>query len=641
MKKNSPYIKLFLFFIFILIFWYFSIFNQYDNKNVKNVLGIFSFSNNFDSSIVEVNEKGESSIDDVLISITLNSKTLSKLTIKLYDEDDNIINILDYNDCILKKRNSCTYLVEEYNVKSIRINNYNNKNIKINNKSDIKQIKTYISIKLLISLLVTSFIALILKILNKYSFDEKIRQKFKNFNINKIFVLMASATGIITSILIPLYQVPDEQTHINMIYEERNIKAEFQNSISKLTGAENVATNSEKKVKISKYFDLDNRIHIKNNLNFPKITLIRHLPQSVGMIIGELLHLPVFMYSMICELFALAFYIFICNIALKKIPIKKNMMMMIMLLPVAIQQMSSFSYDVVLNSFCFLLIAYILELKYNNEIITNKTVLKLLLILIVIAICKIPYVLLGLLIFILPIKNVKLTFFKNELTYKKVKEKISKHKLISTILISILIIFILLLFIKILLKIDIGRVLIASVINLKNTMVLYKKTLNIYALYYLDTISGNLGWFDTKFPILLQIYIYISLFVVVFYKSKKEELSKSFLKSKDIIIFYAVAILLIYIIILSMFEWTLMCSNVINYNALSVSDYANYFKILPYIGGVQGRYFLPVLPLILLPLNSKKITNFVNKLSPLLYQILYYIILFTFMIVILLYRYWI
>lgn len=641
MIKIKQYIKFILIIIFILIFWYFSLYRKYDNRNVKNVFGLFSLRNNFDSSKDYLNKNGEIKIDEELISITINSKTISKLVIELYNEKDNSLYTLNYDDCILKNGNTCTYLIEEYKVGKIKIDNYTNKLISINNKKNIKQVKDYIINKLIISFLVTFLIIILFRLSNKYSIDEKIKQKFKKITINKSFIIVASIIGIVTSILIPLYQVPDEQTHINMIYDERNIKYEFQNSISSVTGAEGILTNSDKTVNTSKYFNLNNKIKIKKILNIPKISLIRHFPQSIGMVIGELLHLPVFIYITLCELFALAFYIFICNIALKKIPIKKNLMMMIMLLPVAIQQMASFSYDVVLNSFCFLFIAYILELKYNDKYITNKTILKILLILFVIAICKIPYILIGLLIFILPIRKIKLSFFRKEITYEKVKDKVLKHKAISVILILLLIGICFTVLVKVLLKIDIGRVLIASVLNIKDTFTLYKKTLHLHLPYYFDTITGNLGWFDTKFPILFQAYIYISLLIFTFIENKSVERDKQLLKRKDRIVFYLVALLLIYIIILSMFEWTLMCTNIPNYNKLTVGEYANYLRILPYIGGVQGRYFLPVLPIILIPISSKKITKLVSKLSPILYQIIYYFILFIIMLFILLYRYWI
>ena len=204
-----------------------------------------------------------------------------------------------------------------------------------------------------------------------------------------------------------------------------------------------------------------------------------------------------------------------------------------------------------------------------------------------------------------------------------------------------LIVLLLIVGIKLILKIDIGRVFIASCINVFNTISLYARSLNIFLPYYFDTISGNLGWFDTKFPFLFQLLVYITMFIVTF-SSGVDKCNKSYIfRKRDKVIFYTVGCFLIYIIILSMFEWTLKCSNVVNYDKLSVGQYAQYIKTLPYIGGVQGRYFLPVLPLLLLPMSSLKFSRFVNSINPILYQIVYYCVLVVVMVSVLLNRYWI
>lgn len=90
-----------------------------------------------------------------------------------------------------------------------------------------------------------------------------------------------------------------------------------------------------------------------------------------------------------------------------------------------------------------------------------------------------------------------------------------------------------------------------------------------------------------------------------------------------------------------MFEWTLYCTKIPGYKTFNISEIGDYITKLPYIGGVQGRYFIPVLPLILLPLNSVKITNKLVKINPIVYQIIYYIIVFVYLVIILLNRYWI
>lgn len=641
MKIIKICLKSMLFIVFVFVIWYFQIFSKFENHNVKNIIGLFSLRNNFSESNSYINESGYYEIDNELISLSIKSRKLDKVTINLYDKNRKIINSLKFRDCILHKNNTCTYLVEEYNTKFVQVSNYSGNIINVNNTSYISMMKKNILLKFAFSLFMSLIILVTIHILHLYKVDYRIKNTFNNLNINIIFSIIALIVGLTTSILIPIYQVPDELTHINMIYKERGIDNEFQNSIKYSTGTEGVATHSSKQVDLSEYFNLSNTINIKKSIGVPRLTLIRHLPQTVGMLIGELLNLPVFLYVTLVEIFSLLFYIIICNIALKIIPLKKNLMMFIMLLPVAIQQMASFSYDVVLNSFCFLFVSYVLYLKYKNSVISNKEIIKLLFMVAVIAICKIPYAVIGLIIFTLPIKNFCISLSHKKIRFDDIKEAYKSNRVFYTLVGLLVIALLLIIGIKLILKIDIGRVFIASCINVFNTISLYARSLNIFLPYYFDTISGNLGWFDTKFPFLFQLFVYITMFIVTF-SSGVDKCNISYLfRKRDKVIFYTVGCFLIYIIILSMFEWTLKCSNVVNYDKLSVGQYAQYIKTLPYIGGVQGRYFLPVLPLLLLPMSSLKFSRFANSINPILYQIVYYCFLVVVMVSVLLNRYWI
>ena len=79
--------------------------------------------------------------------------------------------------------------------------------------------------------------------------------KIKNIDINKLFIIIASILGITFSILFPLYQTPDELTHIDMIYGERNIKASFLEINEGYSGTENIMNNENQKVNLKEYFD--------------------------------------------------------------------------------------------------------------------------------------------------------------------------------------------------------------------------------------------------------------------------------------------------------------------------------------------------------------------------------------------------
>lgn len=317
---------------------------------------------------------------------------------------------------------------------------------------------------------------------------------------------------------------------------------------------------------------------------------------------------------------ALFFYIIICRKAIKIIPAKKETFMFVMLLPVCCQQMSSFSYDVVLNSFCFLYIAYIFYLKEKQKIYIHDLIVSFLII-IIIGICKIPYVLL----FLLNLMLFDFTILGNLSKKKKV-----------VLFIEFILIIILALMIskKTLLCFNIGRLLISSIKNFHLTLKLIYRTLCSFFVGYLKSIVGPLGWFDVNVSNFLIFFVYFIMLILSCFINNNKKLC---LSKKDKIICIATIILLCYFIILSMFNWTLFLDDVANYNNLSMNEYNFYIKNLDVIRGVQGRYFIPVIALLVCLFNNLKI----SLKSSYFLLLFYYIFIYLYYVYVLLNRYWI
>ncbi len=494
-------------------------------------------------------------------------------------------------------------------------------------------------------LMICSFVILIccINFLANFKFEKKISNFYKKNDINKTFVIFTFVIGVFSSFLIPFNEIPDEVTHINYIYDERGLNLEYSDINSDYFGTPDVMENNSNKINYSQYFDLSKKINTNFKVGIPKVTIVRHFPQMIATAIGEIFHLPMVIYLALAELFALVFYIYICNKAISLMPFKKNVLMFIMLLPVCIQQMASFSYDVVLNSFCFLYFATVFYLKFKKEKIKGFDLLKLLSYVLIISICKIPYGILGLLLLILPLDKIEITCFHMSIDFEKLKKVFVKHKVIYCFTLSIVILLSLFFVYNVLISISIGRILISSFINFWSTLSLMGRSIHIFLSYYFQSIVGNLGIFNIKTPLFFEIFIYFSLLFITFScclypknKNNKIKFSKF-----DLFIIYFLIIIMIYIIILSMFEWTLYIAGVSNYNNLSMSDIKNYIQVLPFIGGVQGRYFLPIIPLICFTCNSEKLSNIVSKLSPYSYQFIYYVSLAIYFILTMIIRFWI
>ena len=99
-------------------------------------------------------------------------------------------------------------------------------------------------------------------------------------------------------------------------------------------------------------------------------------------------------------------------------------------------------------------------------------------------------------------------------------------------------------------------------------------------------------------------------------------------------------IVLFLIIILSMFQWTLYIDNIPNSDSLTINEYVKFIKTVEVIKGVQGRYLVPIIPLFLLPLGSKFMDKIIFKINYKFYLLVYYLIVFCYMFIIILNRYW-
>ena len=506
--------------------------------------------------------------------------------------------------------------------------------IEINKNTDIQILKVNLLKDFLCSVLVTLVLFIFILVLFKTKIDRRVF--CRKIKIEKVFLILSIFWGIVFSVLFPLYQIPDELTHINMIYEEFNLDVKFQNINDSYGDTGRMIRNYDEKVDLNEYFDLSKKVEMSADFEIPNISFIRHFPQGIGLIICSFLNLPVFLTITVAEFLAVLFYAIVCYFALKLIPVKKEMMMLVMLLPMCIQQMGSFSYDVVLLSVCFLFISYVLYLKFVKEKIIISDLIKLFILLGIIAMVKIPYVILGGMLILLPLS-------KFDLNLKIVRIDgmwINRHRKVILIILALLIVPINLLILKALKSIGYGRILLASVKAGFSTIDLLKNTVSVYGKSYLIELTGEFGWLDTPVSIIFSIFVLFSMVLVSFFEANENKKQENLFKKWESIYLFFLAVIMCSIIILSMFQWTLYVTGIPNSENLSIMEYISYIKIIPVIGGVQGRYFIPIIPLFLLPLFSTIINKIFSKMNFKFYLLIYYVVVFIYMFIIILNRYW-
>lgn len=234
----------------------------------------------------------------------------------------------------------------------------------------------------------------------------------------KSFLIFMICSGFIISVLVPLYQIPDEPTHISLIYEELGLNASFSTYFGQFNEPIDYIHNQDLKIDALTYFTNETLLSIPSISAPVSVAIVKHFPQAIGLVICSIFHCSIFVTSVVCESFAVLFSSFICYIALRLIPSRKLLFASLMALPLCIQQNGSFSYDAVLVPTCFLLFAYLMNIKFVKKDFNTKDLLLILMMVIIIAIIKIPYVLIGSIIFLIPSKKFSFKFFNFKLDYK-------------------------------------------------------------------------------------------------------------------------------------------------------------------------------------------------------------------------------
>lgn len=669
MKKLFKISGLFLGFIFLVIL----IFNY-------RVYGNFSFNKNnldlykdnseiesvaYNSMDIYYNQKGGcylKTFDDVNacnfnLSFDLEEEEIYTLVIEL---DGDKINSNQVWIDVFTNNNKITYgvnnfYINKYNQKMIVVNEkmidkielyvegdvdkeknfrdiFNIKEIRINDSKDINELKISIIYELVISVIWVILLYLFIFLLFKSKIDKKILDK--KIKIEKLFLIIGLISGVMFSLLFPLYQIPDELTHINMIYEDLGVDIDFSEVTNNFGDTKKISGHYNAKVDLKKYFDLSEKIEIRNNFKVSNKRIISHLPQAIGIILGTTLKAPVLLTVTFSEVLACFFYVLVCYYALKLMPVKKEVFMMLMLLPICIQQIGTFSYDVIVNSISFLFIAYIFHLKFTKKEIVLFDLLKLISMLVVIYIVKLPYVVLAGILMLLPLKklNVNLGFIKiNERVIKK------NYKKVLVFLLVFFIILLILMF-KVFNTFHYGRLFIAAILGGFDTIKLFVNTFFLNYDTYLVQLVGSFGWHDIQVSVIFMVFVIMS--ILLFSLLNKNE-SEYKLKKWEIIYIYFINIVLLGMIFLSMFSWTLNIHNIENYLDLSVIEYVQLFKEIDVVEGVQGRYLIFNLVLFLIPLSSKFISSFINKFNYKFYLLVYYLVIIIYMFVVVLNRYWI
>ena len=308
---------------------------------------------------------------------------------------------------------------------------------------------------------------------------------------------------------------------------------------------------------------------------------IQYIPETAGVLIGKLITQNPLLIAYMARIGNIVTCIIIMYFAIKLIPFGKNVLLILATIPIAIEGFATISGDGITTSICALFIAYTFYLAFDkNKKCGKKEVLVLAIIGSILSLCKMVYMPIIFLTLIIP----------------KEKFKSKKSKIISisiVIIVGILFNFMWLGFRALTIVGDTSSTgpneTITKILTMVTNPIGYiQKVLYTISLkgsnYFITLFGGQLEWAEmVKIEIIPYIIGIIAIIIAMSQKNDKYKLTKF---QKIIILFIILAITLLIFTAL--------------YTTWSNSK-------LNYIDGVQGRYFLPILPLILILIGNLKV----------------------------------
>lgn len=419
----------------------------------------------------------------------------------------------------------------------------------------------------------------------------------KKWEIQKIFVVLAGTIGVLYTVLWSPYACPDEYQHIATAYY---YSSDILGSKTVNESGETLLREKDMRItpdeiitrrytwnKIGKYWNesgCDNGTMVSMRWKpMREVPFTSYLPQILAILLARILGLGNVVWLILGRIFALLFYIITGYLALKYIPFGKRAMFVLMLGPTAIQEAASFSYDSVLNSLSFFIVAYILYMAYEKKRVSIKDWLYILIGTIIITPIKVVYFLLIFLIFLIP---------NSKISSKKWKAYGLKLGLIVSGIIV---------FLSSRMETTSAMMGNSMVVNGKeiqgyspimllqkpfHTILLWINTLKERSVYYLKQIFGGYEAYskvEISWLVIIGFFILLLLAILV---EKREKIID--FKGRCFSVIISIGI----------FAATLLAFNL-------AKDCTNLTSDCVY--GVQGRYFLPFLPLICIAIQNKRV----------------------------------
>lgn len=410
--------------------------------------------------------------------------------------------------------------------------------------------------------------------------------RLEKASIEKKFLYLFLIIGFMYLFAFPINQTPDEGAHVFRAYEvslghlsstvnDRNqVGRDLPSGVAKVLGNDNY-----KKVGANLKIKSNSKREFVTFDNTSLYSFICYIPQAIGIFISRLITNKVLIQLYVGRIFNFLCFTLLYYFAIKILPTKKEFLFFMAFLPITIQEAISLAPDCLTISASVFLFSYVMYLRQNKNKINKRQLCLLSLICIIISQCKIVYLPICLLVFLLP----------------KEKFKSKKMKYITIFTIAGLVIVLNLAWLYVassFLQISSsGKS--ANQINyilsnpLRYLFVCGDTFYQSFQTWLYQSLGNYLGWFNIFVP---DIYILGNLFIF---------LSIIFSYDKNICLGYRDKLLLFFVY---------FCTVALIFTSLYVQWTA--YKASS-ISGIQGRYFQPIM--LLLPFLFSNINFKIQK----------------------------
>ena len=427
--------------------------------------------------------------------------------------------------------------------------------------------------------------------------------------IHRVYGFAGLMMGLVFMIALPVYQVPDEPTHLYAAYDLSNwvmgqgMAEDGEIAMRKSDYEMPVQTGQFTPQDYERYYSsFFEKSHCNTLVDTDCLAAqtwhYQYVMGALGITIGRLLGWGAVPTFMLGRFLSLLLFVTMVSYAIKKLPVGKMVMFTLALLPMTVQQSMSFSYDTVLIPVIFVTVSLSVRLAYCDDGEMNKGDYILL------AVCAMAcmpakghaYFLAGFLPILALLKKGNLSKTKRQRVW--IILALALLSLVATTLLQNIIFPNLKEmpegYVNYIEWADaegytIGGLLSQPVLLLKIVF----RTITGYGPYYLETFLGNrLGWLEIYIS---NIGLQLLFFILVIACIPRKENTVQFSKSTRAVLWLVGILEIMFIFAGFLLAWT------------PVSEGA--------IAGVQGRYFIPAIVTILISFQGRwaKISENVDR----------------------------